>query len=189
MKKQWLKELLPKNLVKITNYGDYEFMHRRRLLIAAVRLAGFSLQEIADHIGVSRQAVDQVCKKTGLKFEKYKALPRVFRNCTQCGKQIPRGGVVGIHYDSVHKSYQAKKGFCSIECRDTWDEADSVNHKWSRRWGIELTCKHCGKQFVRTKYLASIIASIGRCKNTYCSRECFLNSDSLPRMKKHEVKN
>ena len=109
----------------------------------------FTLQQIADLVGVSRERVRQLCNALELEgyYRKGPQSPRA--RCYICNQPAPR-------------PYPKNKRFCCATCR----------HK--KRY-VTINCDSCGKTFKRdgNQYRRRLKNPHFKTKKQYCSRQCY----------------
>lgn len=95
---------------------------------------GKSFQEIADIIGVCRQAVSTFCHRQGI-LKPDSLIPRVKRVCKNCGQEA--------------KSKYARV-FCSVSCSAIWNNRNSTGHKLRLEKATQPRyCPECSSNMIK----------------------------------------
>ena len=115
-----------------------------------------TLQIIADHLGISRERVRQICLQEDIERPQARRGNKRTREqtmCDECGNAIP-----------FRKSSYVSVARCPT-CNPTH---------------VTIECNHCGDEFtlVTSVYKARLRKEKGYKGNLYCSRECFYNRQS-----------
>ena len=125
----------------------------QKLQIEFFRKQGIGYRQIAEELGLSRDAVRYYCKThdlAGNAQEAYENAKGVV--CPQCGRKLlqPRTG--------------RKRVFCSNDCKNKWWHASDKLFPRPLSSREEIFCACCGK---------SILAYRNK-KRRYCSHECYI---------------
>ena len=115
-----------------------------------------TLQVIADHLGISRERVRQICLQEDIERPQARRGNKRTREqtmCDECGNAIP-----------FRKSSYVSVARCPT-CNPTH---------------VTIECNHCGDEFtlVTSVYKARLRKEKGYKGNLYCSRECFYDFQS-----------
>ena len=158
--------------------------------MAAMTCEGKTLNEIASHYNITKQAVSLLLKKaakigcqvklraTGKKVDHpnytyEKRNKQYTHKCTECEKE-----------------FQSKKSIaktCSPSCRIKRQSRLAIlrgktEGKWSKYKKVILVCELCKTSFERTSCQDSISKSTG-CKKTFCSLKCYRKTLRLKKKK------
>lgn len=124
--------------------------------ISRLRQAGFSYNQIADELGISKNTVSTFCRRNGLTgpAEGISEMPAddipAEKPCRQCGKPV------------AQTPGRKEKKFCSDLCRNRWWNAHLSQVK--RKAMYAYTCPTCGGTFF----------AYGNRNRKYCSHECYI---------------
>lgn len=125
--------------------------------------AGLTLKEIADFLGLTRQAVQQslihYSKRHGLQ-KPIRLKPARLWECQVCHKPFA--------VSTAHRSRMA----CSPECLTKMRYENGLGLVSTKFVEVELICAGCGQSFWRTKNLINIHNSLG-CKRSFCTQKCY----------------
>lgn len=152
----------------------YEDFLERRKEMARLSREGWTLFQIGEKFGITRQAVSQHLKKAAkegniveLNYHgcpltrdpniQYRAKRENPYFCKICGEKCTGN----------------KKKVCGERCRAELIRLNNIkDSKWSRSTIQSLICRYCHKTFERSNYLIAI-AQKGGSKNNFCGRECY----------------
>lgn len=113
-------------------------------IIIEIRKANKSYDFIAGQLGLTKSAVQNVCRQAGLAGKKAKQR----KKCKHCGKPLPEDA-------------PKRKIFCCQKCReDWWNKHQHLVHK---RNPVITYCKTCGKPIENYKSY----------QKQYCDSHCF----------------
>ena len=116
--------------------------------------------------------VIKMCKYCGKEFECDKRSTKEF--CSQLCKSYFNGTRIKYNCDYCGKEnsdytshYNRKKNhFCSMECKNKWQENNLKGEKHHNYSRVKCNCSYCGKEMEYDKY------RYNNNKNHYCSYEC-----------------
>ena len=119
--------------------------------IALLRTDGRSYGEIANHLGINRDAVISFCRRNLPKQPVQAPIEADGEDqCRQCGSQL------------IQRKDMKTRVFCCDACRIKWwsEHPEKLNKKAV----YNFTCAHCGKAF----------SAYGNRGRKYCSHECYI---------------
>lgn len=149
----------------------------RRKQIAELTQQGWSVKQIAEKFGISKQAVSQLLRKAAKEGHTVVLSKRV--HCDNLPSVVAREKAVKTSTCLVCGKDFPKKGntkTCGLDCKKIFLRRGG---KWSKYEFRTFTCANCGNTFKRSNYIdsiASIKAKPG--SNKYCSRKCYLEKYS-----------
>lgn len=112
--------------------------------IIELRKASKSYDFIASQLGLTKSAVQNVCRQAGLAGKKAKQR----KKCKQCGALLPEDA-------------PKRKIFCCKKCREDW--WNKHQHLVQKRHPVITYCKTCGKPIENYKSY----------QKQYCDAHCF----------------
>ena len=125
---------------------------REQEAIMNFRTNGRSYQEIADVLGLRKEAVRSYCRTHGIAPADY-VNSHQDKLCPVCGRRIEKSNGRG-----------RKRRFCSDECRCIWWKGHSRNLGHDISAIRVYRCMNCGKAF----------RGYEKAKRKYCSHECYI---------------
>ena len=128
--------------------------------ISELRKNGAGYKVIAAALGLSRDTVRGVCKRTHLTAEVKPAIVNPGISSEETGRCVCCGKAV------APSARGRKKRFCSDDCRRQWWNKNAELHCKNEAAFYSYTCLQCGKVF----------QAYGNKKRKYCGHDCYIKA-------------
>ena len=140
--------------------GETMMSEQEMRQISELRQKGAGYKAIAAALGLSRDTVRGVCKRTHLAVERKTETANSVISIEETGRCVFCGNAF------TPSSRGRTKRFCSDDCRRQWWSQNAELHCKNEAAFYSYTCLQCGKVF----------QAYGNKKRKYCSHDCYIKA-------------